>query len=157
MIPVKEESSTATKTDSSRTQVTRTTTLFKEIPQPIPLGELSSAHHLVKILFCNLKIPTVPLAGRLVHFLGSWGKLKKNQNILQIVQGYQILFLCRPEKGTKGNKLFNAREGSNIIRSEKSLEEWCCRASLSSKRPISEQCIYSEKKDAGSRPVINLN
>ena len=90
MIPVKEESSTATKTDSSRTQVTRTTTLFKEIPQPIPLGELSSAHHLVKILFCNLKIPTVPLAGRLVHFLGSWGKLKKNQNILQIVQGYQI-------------------------------------------------------------------
>ena len=156
MIPVKEESSTATKTDSSRTQVTRTTTLFKEIPQPIPLGELSSAHHLVKILFCNLKIPTVPLAGRLVHFLGSWGKLKKKSEYFADSPGISNSFPLQT-KGTKGNKLFNAREGSNIIRSEKSLEEWCCRASLSTKRPISEQCIYSEKKDAGSRPVINLN
>ena len=114
MIPVKKESLTATKTDSSRTQVTRTTTLFKEIPQPIPLGELSSAHHLVKILFCNLKIPTVPLAGRLVHFLGSWGKLKKNQNILQIVQGYQILFLCRPKEPKEINFSMQEKEAISL-------------------------------------------
>ena len=45
----------------------------------IHLGELSSAHQLVKKLFCNLKIPPVPLAGRLVDFLGSWEKLTKER------------------------------------------------------------------------------
>ena len=97
MIPIPEEGSTATVMHSSKTQVTRTAT-FKEIPQLIPLGELSSAHQLVKKLFCNLKIPAVPLAGRLVHFLGSWEKLTKDQNILQIVKGYRIPFLCRPKQ-----------------------------------------------------------
>ena len=58
-IPVPEESSTATTMHSSKTQVTRTVTFFKEIPQLILLEELSSAQQLVKSLFCNLKIPTV--------------------------------------------------------------------------------------------------
>ena len=51
-----------------------------------------------KKVFCSLKVPTVPLVGRLVHFLGSWEKLIKDQNILQIVKGYRIPFLCRPKQ-----------------------------------------------------------
>ena len=39
-----------------------------------------------KKLFCNLKIPTVTLSGRLLHFLGSPEKLTKDKIILQIVQ-----------------------------------------------------------------------
>ena len=97
MIPVPEEGLTATTLHSSIIQVTRTV-IFKEIPQLIPLGELSSAHQLVKRLFSSLKIPTVPLAGTLVHFLGSWEKLTKDQNILQIVKGYRIPCLCRPKQ-----------------------------------------------------------
>ena len=79
MIP--EEGTTAKIRHISKTQVTRAAAFFREIPQLIPLRELSSAHQLIKKLFCNLKIPTVPLAGRLVHFLGSWEKLTKDQNI----------------------------------------------------------------------------
>ena len=86
MIPIPEVGSTATAMHSSKTQVTRTATFFKETPQLIPLEELSSAHQLVKKLFCNLKIPAVPLVGRLVHFKGNWEKLSKDQNILQIVK-----------------------------------------------------------------------
>ena len=48
MIPIPEEGLTATVMHSSKTQVTRTATFFKEIPQLTPLGELSSAHQLIK-------------------------------------------------------------------------------------------------------------
>ena len=80
--------------------------------------------------------------------MSSWGKLTKDQNILQIVKGYRIPFLCRlkQKREQKGNKLFNAREGNNLIRSGKSLEEGCCGTSLSTKTPISEQYIFSEKE-----------
>ena len=81
MIPVPEKGSTATIIHSSKTQVTRTATFFKEIPQIIPLGELPSAYQLVKKMFCNVKIPKVPLAGRLVQFLGTWEKLTQDENI----------------------------------------------------------------------------
>ena len=106
MIPIPEEGSTATAMHSSKTQVTRTATFFKKIPQLIPLGQLSSAHQLVKKLFCKLKIPAVPLAGRLVHFLGSWEKLTKDQNIFQIVKGYRIPFLCRPKQKSEPKDLW---------------------------------------------------
>ena len=118
----------------------------------IHLGELSSAHQLVKKLFCNLKIPPVPLAGRLVDFLGSWEKLTKER----IFCRYSRISNSTPsrtktKKETNGNKLFNAREGNNLVRSGKPLEQGCCGTSLSS----SEQYNYSEKEGC-NRPVINL-
>ena len=119
MIPVPEESTSATTKRSLKTQVTKIATFFKEITQLIPLGELSSARQLVKKLFC--KIPTVPLAGRLAHFMGSWEKLTKDQNILQKVKVYQIPFLCRPKQ------TFLCK------RRQQSLEEGCCRTIQSTK------------------------
>ena len=83
IIPVPEECSTAAAMHYSKTRVTRTATFFKEITQLIPLGELSSQHHLMKQLFCNLKIPEVPLSGRLVHFLGSWKKTDKREKFFR--------------------------------------------------------------------------
>ena len=62
----------------------------------------------------------------------------------------------KTKKGTKGNKLFNAREGNNLIRSGKSLEEGCCGTSLSTKRPIFEQYIYSEKEGWGQQTCDQL-
>ena len=52
----------------------------------------------------------------------------------------------KQKNGTKRNKLFNVREVNNIIRSGRSLEEGCCGTSLSTKKTISEQYIYSEKE-----------
>ena len=114
----------------------------------IHLGELSSAHQLVKKLFCNLKIPPVPLAGRLVDLLGSWEKLTKER----IFCRYSRISNSTPsrtetKRETNGNKLFNAREGNNLVRSGKPLEQGCCGTSLSS----SEQYNYSEKEGWGQQ------
>ena len=54
-------------------------------------------------------------------------------------------------RGNTVNKPFNAREGNNLVRSGKPLEQGCCGTSLSS----SEQYNYSEKEGC-NRPVINL-
>ena len=78
---------------------------------------------------------------------GQLGKTDKRSEYFADTQGISnsIPLQAKTKKGTKGNKLFNAREGNNLIRSGKSLEEGCCGTSLSTKRPISEQYIYSEK------------
>ena len=90
--------------------------------------------------------------------MSSWGKLTKDQNILQIVKGYRIPFLCRlkQKREQKGNKLFNAREGNNLIRSGKSLEEGCCGTSLSTKEQFLSNIFIVKKKDGANRPVNNL-
>ena len=62
----------------------------------------------------------------------------------------------KTKKGTKANKLFNAREGNNLIRSGKPLGEGCCGTSLSTKRPSSEQYIYSEKERWGQKTCNQL-
>ena len=73
-----------------------------------------------------------------------------------MIKGYSIPLETKTKKGTKGNKLFNAREGNNLIRSGKSLEEGCCGTSLSTKRPIFEQYIYSEKEGWGQQTCDQL-
>ena len=158
MIPIPGEGSTATATHSSKTQVTRTATFFKEIPQLIPLGELSSAHQLVKKLFCNLKIPAVPLAGRLVHFLGSWEKLTKDQNILQILKGYRILFLCRPKQKREPKEInFSMQEKETIsLEVENLLKKGAVEQVCPQKDQFLSNIFIVKKKDGGNRPVINL-
>ena len=148
MILVSEEGTTATRRRGSKTQVTRTATFFKEIPQLIPPGRLSSATQLVKKLFCNLKIPPVPLAGRLVHFRSSWGKIR-NFVDSQGISNY-IPLQTKTKRGTRRNKLFNASEGYNF-RSGKSLEEGCCRTSLSTRRILSN--IFIMKKRMGAKDM----
>ena len=158
MIPIPEEGSTATAMHSSKTQVTRTATFFKEIPQPILLGELPSAHQLVKKLFCNLKIPAVPLAGRLVHFLGSWEKLTKDQNILQIVKGYRILFLCRLKQKREPKEInFSMQEKETIsLEVENLLKKGAVEQVCPQKDQFLSNIFIVKKKDRGNRPVINL-
>ena len=60
------------------------------------------------------------------------------------------------KKETNGTKLFNARKGYLLIRSGKSLEEGCCGPRLSTKKTISEQYIYSEKKGWGQQTCEQL-
>ena len=59
-----------------------------------------------------------------------------------------IPFETKTKKGTKGNKLFNAREGNNLIRNGKSFEERCkfCRTSLSQKDQFPSNIFTVKKK-----------
>ena len=78
------------------------------------------------------------------------GQLEKTDKRSECFAGSQgilnsIFLTTKRKKGNRGTKLFNIRERNSVITSGKSLEEVCCGTSLSTKRPISEQYIYSEK------------
>ena len=118
MIPVPEEGSTATAMHNSKTQVTRTATFFKEIRRLTPLGQSTTYRRDVSAL------PGQP------------GKTDQRSGYFADSQGISnsIPLQTKTKKGTKGNILFNAREGNNLIRSGKSLEEGCYGIYLSTKR-----------------------
>ena len=59
-----------------------------EFPVLIPDSDLQNVHPLIKNLLQRIKIPQVPLAGRLKYFLKSWGKLTRDSSILGITQGF---------------------------------------------------------------------
>ena len=86
------------------------------------------------------------------------GKNDKRSEYFADSQGLwnSIRLETKTKKGTTGNKLFNAREGNNLIRSAKSLAEGCCGTSLSPKRPISKQYIQSEKEGLGQQTCDTL-
>ena len=65
------------------------------IPQLVNLPS-QKVHSLVKGLYSKEIFPNLKLAGRLSQFLMNWKKLTQNQEILSIVEGYQIPFLKEP-------------------------------------------------------------
>ena len=63
-----------------------------KFPVLIPDSDLENVYPFIKNLFKGIKIPQVPLAGRLKYFLKFWEKLTRDPNILGIRQGFQIPF-----------------------------------------------------------------
>ena len=59
-------------------------------PVLIPDSDLQNVNPFIKNLFQGIKLPQVPLAGRLKYFLKSWEKSTRDPNILGITQGFQI-------------------------------------------------------------------
>ena len=51
--------------------------LERSYPELIPLENLQKAHPLVENLFLKVKIPKVPVAGRVKHFDRMWEKFDK--------------------------------------------------------------------------------
>ena len=82
-----------------------------------------------------------------MYLLGSWEKLTKDQNILQIARGYpnSMSLQTKTRNRTKGNKLFNARKGNNLIRNRKFLKEESCVTILSTKYQFLSN-IFTVKK-----------
>ena len=99
------------------------------------------------------------ITGREIRALpGQVGKTDKRSEYFTDSQeiSNSIPLQTKTKKGTKGNTLFNATEGNNLIRSGKSLEKGCSATSLSTKRPISKQYIYSEKEAWGQQTCDHL-
>ena len=65
--------------------------------------ELTHVHPILKNLFSKQKNPKCALAGRINKFLPAWKLLIKDQELLALVQGYQIPLLMEPvqEKAPK--------------------------------------------------------
>ena len=72
-----------------------------EVPLLIPDSDLQNVHPFIKNLFQGIKIPQVPLAGRLKCFLRSWEKLTRDPNIVGITQVFQVPFKRKPSKSQK--------------------------------------------------------
>ena len=55
----------------------------------------------------------VPLGGRISHFVQSWEKLTKDQEILEIVKGYKIPLLRTPVQ-EKNSSEYTSKRKSEI-------------------------------------------
>ena len=93
-----------------------------------------------------------------MHFLSSWEKLTKDQNILQIVMGYRILFLCRAKQKREPKDINFSMQGKATIsiEVENLLQDGCCGTSLFTKAQFMSIIFIVKRKDGGNRPVINL-
>ena len=110
-----------------------------------------------KKIVLSLKIPTVPLAGRLVHFLGCWEKLTKDQNILQIIKRYRIFPLQTKTKREPKEINFSMQENETIsLEVENLLKKGAVEQVCPQKDQFLSNIFIVKKKDGGNRPVINL-
>ena len=73
----------------------------------IHLEEFTHVHPILKKLFSKQKIPKYALARRIKEFLPAWKLLMKDQELLALVEGYQIPLLMEPvqEQASKVPKL----------------------------------------------------
>ena len=76
-------------------------------PVMINMEDLTHVHPILKKLFSKQKIPKCALAGRIKEFLPAWKLLTRDQELLALVEVYQIPLLMEPvqEKAPKVLKL----------------------------------------------------
>ena len=111
------------------------------------MEDLTHVHPILKKLFSKQKIPKCAPAGRIKEFLPAWKLLTRDQEVLALVEGYQISLLMEPvqEKAPKVLKL-NQEQQKQV-----DLE-------VKEKGSISKVCHFLIcKKGWENRPVINLN
>ena len=116
-------------------------------PVMINMEDLTHVHPILKKLFSKQKIPKCAPAGRIKEFLPAWKLLTRDQEVLALVEGYQISLLMEPvqEKAPKVLKL-NQEQQKQV-----DLE-------VKEKGSISKVCHFLIcKKGWENRPVINLN
>ena len=73
------------------------------VPVMINMENLTHVHPILKKLFSKQKNPKYALARRIKEFLPAWKLLTKDQELLALVEGYQIPLLIQPvqEKAPK--------------------------------------------------------
>ena len=113
------------------------------------MEDLTHVHPILKKLFSKQKIPKCAPSGRIKEFLPAWKLLTRDQEVLALVEGYQISLLMEPvqEKAPKVLKL-NQEQQKQVDLEVKAMLE---------KGSISKVCHFLICKKGGeNRPVINL-
>ena len=130
-----------------------------EFPVLIPDSDLQNVHPFIKNLFQGIKIPQVPLAGRLKYFLKSWEKLTRDLNMLGITQGFQIPFKRKPSQKSKSLSETGMSKDQKILVNQE-ISDMLKKRAIRECQPHPNQFVSTlflvGKKDGGNRPVINL-
>ena len=71
---------------------------IRQISHPVMINmeELTHVHPILKKLFSKQKIPNCALGVRIKEFLPAWKLLTKDQELLALVEGYQIPLVMDP-------------------------------------------------------------
>ena len=114
-----------------------------KIPDLVPNFDLRRVHPVVKRLFTRKVIPDVPLVGHLKHFLSSWKKLIKDQDILSVVKCYKIPFIMAPyqKKIAQNIHMSLAQETLVDTITSESLTKGAISLVQENKKRVSEQLI----------------
>ena len=122
------------------------------------LSQFSKVHVAIKNIFPLRVNPQLPLAGRLGYYIKNWEKITQDQNILQLVKGYQIPFLKHPKQDRPPPKSSWSLEEQKLIDQEvqKMLQKGAIQEVPSIQGQFLSSIFLVPKKGLGYRPVINL-
>ena len=122
------------------------------------MEDLTHVHSILKKLFSKQKIPKCALAGRIKEFLPAWKLLTKDQELLALVEGYQIPLLIEPvqEKAPKIPNLNLEQQKLVDLEVKAMLEKDSISKVCHSKGEFLSSLFLISKKGGGNRPVINL-
>ena len=122
------------------------------------MEDLTHVHPILKKLYSKQKIPKCALAGRIKELLPAWKLLTKDQELLALVEGYQIPLLMEPvqEKDPKVLKLNQEQQKQVDLDVKAMLEKGSISKVCHSKGEFLNSLFLISRKRGGNRPVINL-
>ena len=113
-------------------------------------------HPLVRVLFSINSIPEVLLARRLKFFYSNWAELMQDLKILNIVHGFEILFLENSVQGKPPNLPLLNQKQSKLVKEER--KEMLLKGAIQPVSPFKNQYLSNlflvSKRDGGNRPII---
>ena len=119
---------------------------------------VSRVHPFVRVMFPTNPVSQLSLAGRIKFFYSNLTKLTQDLKILNIVQGFETLFLENPVQGKSPNPPVLNQEQSKLVKEE--LKEIMLKGAIQSVSPCKNQYLNNfllvSKRGGGNRPVINL-
>ena len=122
------------------------------------MEELTHVHPFLKKLFFKQKMPKCAVAGSIKEFLPAWKLLTKDQELLALVEGHQILLLMEPvrKKAPKIPKLNQKQQKLVDLEVKAMLEKGSISKVCHSKGEFLSSLFLISKKGNANRPVINL-
>ena len=108
-----------------------------------------------------LRFSNLPIAGRLIYFLPAWVQIARDPWVLQVVQGYQIQFVCDPIQEHLPVSGHTSQANQALIDQE--VQELLAKQAVQyvpfsrqNERGFVISLFVVPKKGEGHRPVINL-
>ena len=118
----------------------------------------SHIHPAIKGLFPPKEFQNFSQASRLQYFLENWEKLTSNAFILNIMKGYQILFLPVPIKKFCLPRISMTPQEEVLVDQEieQMLRKGAIKVVQQDANPFLNSIFVMPKKESGHHPVINL-